>query len=992
VNRSTLAAGIAIISQLACASPRPPVRVHTTVQAPVDPPAAPASRFVVVDHEGKVITAPTSRRSTSIVQLQARGMGDAVLWTLPCDSIQAFGTTGTGAVVVVAVREKEEELLWVDATGDIVWTKPISTSYAAVGGPVSASGEMAVALFSDTNEILQVGPRGHVTSTLSLETKFHRKVGLSTSGIVYSADHDGSVLFLHPDGRPVWTGSRFTPSGDISNWPNRQPRIVVHPNGAVTFLTEDRRIVTHGPDGKRAWALGMRGNPQQAWTLNDGDLLVATRDCSVTRVGAGGKVKWSEPVTAHASPRCYWNETYVKEDSTGLLFVRVAPNAAPLWVRVLDADGTLRWKTNAPHRTWSAYLEPQSPDRAALVEQLNERETIERPPTPLDEDLPGEVREAVFTRQLPDRIDSGIAKSDGEAYALSGERLWTWDGQTWKGGKKLRPSLRTLRRGAVHLVGFEPERLVLGAKGEPWIVGMRSTEGDQIRRYVASLLRRKGGAWREDVEVANAFFDDVMENLYFSSARVIRAGERAACCAHLTCMTLDGNRWQRSDHDDGDDIRLLLDKGGSSFTAHDLWGTTPDLWSVGERLEHHDGKQWVPQVSLVGEPSGVWGAAPNDVWLTGKNGIAHWDGTRWRRVAGVHGEVLGVFGSGKRVWFAAADGLWSFDRWVGPPVRVPKLAPPDATAHEDVPTTVVGRCKDSYLVSKKTYSIDGGGELSAATAVGVARDGAAWFADGSRVVQVQDGKARLISQEASLVGFGRIAPASSDRGWVIAERGIAAIDGTTTAFATARLPELQAVSVDERGEVWAVSASNDDGLPHIIRANGRQSEYVHDVPAAAYVSASTWSGGEVWFAGGLHATRNGPATWPAGEGIIVHRRPAGSVWHRIPAGPLLAIAAVGNGRAWGVGPAGMVVRVEGGKVTVERLDTARWLRGVAGSGPRDTWLVGDDDTLIHWNGESMCQMAKLPLPARAQLVSVASRGANKAWVVGPDGILEVEAR
>lgn len=149
---------------------------------------------------------------------------------------------------------------------------------------------------------------------------------------------------------------------------------------------------------------------------------------------------------------------------------------------------------------------------------------------------------------------------------------------------------------------------------------------------------------------------------------------------------------------------------GASWLMN-VWGPAPDdLYAVGGRpaegaIFHHDGRAWSPlatgiatpllnwvygfgrsDVTVVGnggtvihwdgrawsrQPTptarnlwGVWGAAPNDLWAVGGDGVAdappvllHWDGRAWREEAIPALQRAGV-GAFFKVWGTGADNVY----------------------------------------------------------------------------------------------------------------------------------------------------------------------------------------------------------------------------------------------------------------------------------------------------------------------------------------------
>jgi len=116
-----------------------------------------------------------------------------------------------------------------------------------------------------------------------------------------------------------------------------------------------------------------------------------------------------------------------------------------------------------------------------------------------------------------------------------------------------------------------------------------------------------------------------------------------------------------------------------------LWGSTSqNIWLVGghtqnpegggapegERIVHFYGSGWsdaqTPSTSAL---FAVWGAASDDVWSGGGDGmisgsgvILHYDGMTWSQVAQVHDTVSAIWGSSSSdVWFAGGFSIWHWD-------------------------------------------------------------------------------------------------------------------------------------------------------------------------------------------------------------------------------------------------------------------------------------------------------------------------------------------
>lgn len=91
-----------------------------------------------------------------------------------------------------------------------------------------------------------------------------------------------------------------------------------------------------------------------------------------------------------------------------------------------------------------------------------------------------------------------------------------------------------------------------------------------------------------------------------------------------------------------------------------IWGVDADnLWipcHESGTLLHWNGNAW--QLQSTGTSLGfidVWGAAANDVWAAGFEGIEHWNGTEWS----VYGSPAGVAGPYTRIWGIDSSHVWS---------------------------------------------------------------------------------------------------------------------------------------------------------------------------------------------------------------------------------------------------------------------------------------------------------------------------------------------
>jgi hypothetical protein len=100
-----------------------------------------------------------------------------------------------------------------------------------------------------------------------------------------------------------------------------------------------------------------------------------------------------------------------------------------------------------------------------------------------------------------------------------------------------------------------------------------------------------------------------------------------------------------------------------------VWGAAPDdLWAVGDDgvVLHGDGTTWtVSPAPFAGDLFDVWGTAPDDVFVAGDASLGlHWDGTAWTKIrfpAGVH--LRSVGGTSRQILFGDSVGnLYRIER------------------------------------------------------------------------------------------------------------------------------------------------------------------------------------------------------------------------------------------------------------------------------------------------------------------------------------------
>jgi hypothetical protein len=152
-----------------------------------------------------------------------------------------------------------------------------------------------------------------------------------------------------------------------------------------------------------------------------------------------------------------------------------------------------------------------------------------------------------------------------------------------------------------------------------------------------------------------------------------------------------------------------------------------------------------------------------------------------------------------------------------------------------------------------------------------------------------------------------------------------------------------------------------------------------------------WSGGAWAALGAPRADRAAAATWGsatnnlwvAGDGV---EHWDGTAWTQVvPSGAMFtAMSGSFDTDVWAVGPGG--ARHWDGHVwsPVPLPAGTPALAAVWTSGLFDTWIVGAQGTVLHWNGSTL---SRLPVPTTKDLTSISGTGQGDVWVGGQDGEL-----
>lgn len=114
----------------------------------------------------------------------------------------------------------------------------------------------------------------------------------------------------------------------------------------------------------------------------------------------------------------------------------------------------------------------------------------------------------------------------------------------------------------------------------------------------------------------------------------------------------DGKAWTATTLPGGDPNEVVMSVWGSAAT---------DVWAVSDfgHVYHHDGQTWKVVPTINDMPlEVVWGLSASEVWIGGSGGLYRFDGAQWTEVN------TGILGAGTTpktvlgIWGAAPDDLW----------------------------------------------------------------------------------------------------------------------------------------------------------------------------------------------------------------------------------------------------------------------------------------------------------------------------------------------
>jgi hypothetical protein len=398
-------------------------------------------------------------------------------------------------------------------------------------------------------------------------------------------------------------------------------------------------------------------------------------------------------------------------------------------------------------------------------------------------------------------------------------------------------------------------------------------------------------------------------------------------------------------------------------TLYRLFGrTADDAWAVGDSstVLHFDGRRWTSRSGAVlsQQPlphakdsilgtlipravqqalTSVWAAAADDVWVSGYQGLFHWDGQRWSRVEVPTRRPLGsLFGfSARDVWAAGHGRILRFD-------------------------------------GQAWRRVEGDGSRSISALFG-ARPDDIWMGGQGGWLR-WDGRQVARAQLASNDTFWAVHASGRDQAWAAGDQGaLARLQDGLWRWVTVpgeRPPSFRRIWSSGPDDVWFLSSGR------LFRWDGRRLAPVRPLDARgrelSVFDGASAAPGQHWLChtGGL-SRYDGRNVQPA-EPIVTGPGELASCSRVLDAGRRV-LAAFGS-VLWqrGAGGAGWArVRLPG------KHDD---LRALAASGPEDVWVSDRAGVLFHFDGQ---KWSRVPVPARGDVLhGMFVPGPGELWLWG----------
>jgi hypothetical protein len=377
--------------------------------------------------------------------------------------------------------------------------------------------------------------------------------------------------------------------------------------------------------------------------------------------------------------------------------------------------------------------------------------------------------------------------------------------------------------------------------------------------------------------------------------------------ASATVLHYDGTSWQ-----------AVTTPASATVTFNGVWASAGDdvyLAGLSGNIYHYDGNAWTNISPAPGfGADAIWGSRAGDVYTVSGSYVFRYDGATWTELAQIGGVTLDAIG-GTPDGTVVAVGQWS----TGTAGYVYQLV---GDSFQQVPFTG-GALGAVFGTDQRLYVGGAGGSLAGWS-------GATWFPTVPSTLMPQMYGAWARSPlDAYIVGFDDNG-AGLER---IAHRGST---GTWTTFGTGG---------DALDDVWGTDATHVVAVGTNGRAlHGSGTNFSAKSTGTTAALRGVWGSGTIFYAVG-----------DAGTAL----RYNGGSWQSETSGTSVILRAV-----WGIDPE--LFAVGDGGVIVRRSAAGVWssmssgvavtLRSIWGRSASDLFVVGDDGTILHFDGVSWTAM------------------------------------
>lgn len=391
--------------------------------------------------------------------------------------------------------------------------------------------------------------------------------------------------------------------------------------------------------------------------------------------------------------------------------------------------------------------------------------------------------------------------------------------------------------------------------------------------------------------------------------------------------------------------------------------------NISPYIKNRSGWTWYNPLPQGASLNSVWGSGPENIWAGGQGGLLmYWNGKRWFPYWSPAGEdITSITGFGtSSVWATdktgnilrsngtcpTPDTCWTIEKRTSPLTAIAAVSDKDVWA--------TGQSGEIVHFDGSTWSTWPQTGLSCATGW---TPRAIW-ADANAVIIVGNaGKiARITSTAATCISTASSPPTGNfvsiwgngkDRDWVLSDKG---------EIYELRIDKVMKVQGPLNGQwasIWGIS-DNEVYAVGVQITNYSSGDYRFD----PYINK--WNG-VIWSSSSWNIGYPVKSLW--GDGSV-------GVWGVGDFGQIVTF----DGRRWGQFTNGLMVPAS----TTQTGAMEARLQSAWGSGSDNMWFVGDQGTIMHWNGSSLTKPVQPEVPV-ARLRSVHGSAPDNVWVVGhPD--------